>query len=673
MTASLIPTPVMQFFDSNGDPLVGGKVYTYAAGTSTPLATYTDQGGATPNANPVILDSRGEAAIWFGGSSYKLVLKTSADVLIWTADNVTAALASLAASSGSSLVGFLPAGTGAVATTAQAKMRERVSAVDGGADITGATDSSTSIQNRVTLLASGGKLELNTGTLKVSNQTATTPGVWIPYSEFTLSGNGAASKLQSTNNTDIPLLISTTQNFTATPSSYVTDVVVRDLHIKGTDTYSYQALAKARGILLRDTKRVIVTNNFIEKMSMIGVATESGYGEATLMHANIAYKNKYSAFNVNGRGPFSITSDNICYETGDPTAAALPVAIQNTGPNIIADNCVYGHITGFADYGGIMWGEGNYTGMGAINGCLVMHCRYGIKAIYHGPANISGNVLINNRTTSGIITIGGTTGGLTVAQSDSLINGNLCVNNYPYDIDTSANGTVISNNRCIYNAAPTNPGAVGDPDAVVVIRQEAAIHVYADSVSLIGNIITGTTRGIIISQASFLTMRVVTGNEITGTTAGSIGIESDITPGLIVATIPLFERTSNGGGGYRRTYHSSVKCTEGFWGEGDTWYRSPSIVGSSLGQTCVLVNAVATLTVQSAAADVTLDMNSVTGYTNAAGNIIGIELDNHQYHWTSVTLVAGLVVTIAAGIPAGRTAPIGTRVYFQQWAALANL
>ena len=124
MSASLIPTPVMQFFDSNGDPLSGGKVYTYAAGTSTPLATYTDQGGATPNANPVILDSRGEAAIWFGGSSYKLVLKTSADVLIWTADNVTAALASLAASTGSSLIGFIQAGTGAVATTVDTVLQD---------------------------------------------------------------------------------------------------------------------------------------------------------------------------------------------------------------------------------------------------------------------------------------------------------------------------------------------------------------------------------------------------------------------------------------------------------------------------------------------------------------------------------------------------------------------
>ena len=76
-----------QFFDSSGNPLSGGKVYTYDAGTSTPRNTYTDQGAGTPNANPVILDSRGEASIWFSGS-YKVVLKTSADVTIYTVDNI---------------------------------------------------------------------------------------------------------------------------------------------------------------------------------------------------------------------------------------------------------------------------------------------------------------------------------------------------------------------------------------------------------------------------------------------------------------------------------------------------------------------------------------------------------------------------------------------------------
>ena len=87
--AILSPPPKTQFLDANGAPLAGGKVYTYAAGTTTPRATYTTAGGTTPNANPVILDARGEADIWYSpGVSYKVVLCTSTDALIWTVDNI---------------------------------------------------------------------------------------------------------------------------------------------------------------------------------------------------------------------------------------------------------------------------------------------------------------------------------------------------------------------------------------------------------------------------------------------------------------------------------------------------------------------------------------------------------------------------------------------------------
>jgi len=78
----------MQFFATDGTPLAGGLLYTYNAGTVTPLATYTDSTGATANTNPVVLDSRGEAAIWLGSSLYYMVLKTSTGTQIWTADNV---------------------------------------------------------------------------------------------------------------------------------------------------------------------------------------------------------------------------------------------------------------------------------------------------------------------------------------------------------------------------------------------------------------------------------------------------------------------------------------------------------------------------------------------------------------------------------------------------------
>jgi hypothetical protein len=90
------PQPKLQFFDANGAPLSGGKVYTYAAGTTTPLATYTDQTGTVANANPVILDSRGEASIWLTTSNYKFKLTTSADVEIWTVDNLSGGVSSVA-------------------------------------------------------------------------------------------------------------------------------------------------------------------------------------------------------------------------------------------------------------------------------------------------------------------------------------------------------------------------------------------------------------------------------------------------------------------------------------------------------------------------------------------------------------------------------------------------
>ena len=88
MIATLSPSPKMQFFTAAGVPLVGGKLYTYASGTTVPAATYTTSAATTANTNPVILDSRGEASVWFGPSRYTLVLKDSLDNLIWTADGI---------------------------------------------------------------------------------------------------------------------------------------------------------------------------------------------------------------------------------------------------------------------------------------------------------------------------------------------------------------------------------------------------------------------------------------------------------------------------------------------------------------------------------------------------------------------------------------------------------
>ena len=61
----------------------GYKLHTYIPGTTDDKETYQDKDGATPNANPVVFDARGEADIWFDGT-YDLRLTKADDTLIWT-------------------------------------------------------------------------------------------------------------------------------------------------------------------------------------------------------------------------------------------------------------------------------------------------------------------------------------------------------------------------------------------------------------------------------------------------------------------------------------------------------------------------------------------------------------------------------------------------------------
>ena len=80
-----------QFFNNDGLPLNAGKIYTYQAGSTTPLSTFTDSSGLIANTNPIVLgtDGRPPSTIWLTeGFFYKFVLKTSADVTIQTYDNL---------------------------------------------------------------------------------------------------------------------------------------------------------------------------------------------------------------------------------------------------------------------------------------------------------------------------------------------------------------------------------------------------------------------------------------------------------------------------------------------------------------------------------------------------------------------------------------------------------
>lgn len=89
--ASPLTSLNFQGIGADGLALPGGLLYSYAAGTLTPQATFTDSTGSVPNANPVVLDAAGQKPIWLGNSAYRFILRNAAGVLVRDADNVTSA------------------------------------------------------------------------------------------------------------------------------------------------------------------------------------------------------------------------------------------------------------------------------------------------------------------------------------------------------------------------------------------------------------------------------------------------------------------------------------------------------------------------------------------------------------------------------------------------------
>lgn len=211
--ATLLPEGKQSFTDGAGVPLVGGKLYTYDAGTSTPRPTYADAAGTVPNPNPVVLDARGEATVFWQGA-YKAVLKDKNNVTIWTIDGVADAGSALALDlldtapgKGAALVGFKQSGSGAASRTAQDKLREFVSVMDFGAVGDGVADDTAAIQAALVsgatevylpaglygVKSTGAALTLSGSGIKFHGPGALAPlanaSGWAPQQMLVVSGN----------------------------------------------------------------------------------------------------------------------------------------------------------------------------------------------------------------------------------------------------------------------------------------------------------------------------------------------------------------------------------------------------------------------------------------------------------------------------------------------------
>jgi hypothetical protein len=135
--ALLSPVARQQFF-VNGAPAANHLLYTYAANTTTPQATYSDRNGTIPNTNPIVLDAEGRTSTGVylpSGLVYDYVFKTDLGVTVYTQEDVegdplASDLGSSSPTMGAALVAFQQAGTGSVLRDLYRKTGENLSALD---------------------------------------------------------------------------------------------------------------------------------------------------------------------------------------------------------------------------------------------------------------------------------------------------------------------------------------------------------------------------------------------------------------------------------------------------------------------------------------------------------------------------------------------------------------
>jgi hypothetical protein len=122
-------------------PAVGYKLHTYASGTSTPKLTWSDAAQTATNANPIVLDARGECSVFWNGT-YSIELRTPGNALVWRQDGYQGGGGADATG-----VEFTQAGTGAATRTVDSKLKQYLASNDyTGVDPTGATDSTVGLK-----------------------------------------------------------------------------------------------------------------------------------------------------------------------------------------------------------------------------------------------------------------------------------------------------------------------------------------------------------------------------------------------------------------------------------------------------------------------------------------------------------------------------------------------
>jgi len=200
-----IVTPFAQFFDTSGAPLNNGNIYIGTANLdaqTNPIPVYWDEALTIPAAQPIrtlngyVVRNGTPARIFTNADNFSMTVQTGPARTIWSVQNATSVnIPDISRPDGSSVVGFIRAEAGAVARTAEDKLREHLSLKDFGAVGDGVADDTAAV-NRwfAAVLATG-----QTGYAPAGTYKCTSPIVFDYVSKqftgFTLVGDGVQKTL----------------------------------------------------------------------------------------------------------------------------------------------------------------------------------------------------------------------------------------------------------------------------------------------------------------------------------------------------------------------------------------------------------------------------------------------------------------------------------------------
>lgn len=486
-----------QFFGLGGLPLTLGTITTYAAGGTTPLATYTTSLGNVQNANPIVLglDGRPPNEIWVTAVAYRFDLKDALGNLIKTYDNLV----------GSVDGSFTQNGTGAVAGSTQTELRriwypEQFGAVgDGVTDdaaawalllnaagssnfeihgkpgsiyLLGAVGITVTSKTNGRIVANGSKIKLNaaaTQTVGTVGSTAikidTCTNVY--WSGWECDGNSKASNF-------IGLLncIDCEVSFNRVTASGVNAQL---LTVGGTRNriirnVVYSAIGSARGIFGGNVQTteietdILIDGNSVYSNPATGIVVVSTGGRVANNSSN---SNTGSGIIVSGGNTVIARKiaivGNTCRSNtfsgiqSDPSGTDIPTDIAVSGNVCDLNNASGIFMTSAVEWAvtGNICRDNNADGIGTGNG---------IEAGVATNCVISGNVCYDSRAgasrtqTSGI-------GMLAQVAANDIVNvsvtGNVCYNNLSYGIRLQSSGSGTINGVSIVGNNLSSNGANG--------------------------------------------------------------------------------------------------------------------------------------------------------------------------------------------------------------------